>query len=99
MTTRTVKVGDKFKLCGFIWQVTHLFGDTLGTFEVKQVGANMNILILTRKASEAMGCEWIEPEVRKLTKEQAEMIKGKIEPIAGTTLVAIDPKWLDSITE
>ena len=99
MTTRTVKVGNEFKLCGLIWRVAVTF-DCGNAFVAHQQGAPENVVTLTMATSEVMGCEWM---VKKLTKEQAEAIKDFVVLGAGKivedTPYDIILKMVDSLTE
>jgi hypothetical protein len=81
MTPKIVREGMKFKLCGLVWEVVAVYESNINSFRAVQCGTSINEVILTGVAAEVMGCDWIEPEVKKLTKEQAEMIKDKLDTI------------------
>lgn len=70
------KVGDKFNLGGFVWQVTDI--DNSSGFYASRVIDNR---LKTSEGEyfshdEICRLDWIKPEVKKLTKEQAEKVKN-----------------------
>lgn len=96
MTQRTVKVGDQFKLGKWIWEVT-----TVNKDWISSSGGDGRRIYL--KPEDASDFDWLEPEVKKLTKEQAEELKDFIalgaNEIKEGTPYDIILKKIDSMTE
>ncbi len=87
MTKKIVQVGDKFKLGAWTWRVTqanHMEGE-LTAFDED------NKSVLELDLGEARHLDWLAPEIKKLTKEQGEMVKDGLD--------AILARFIDSITE
>lgn len=108
MTKHIVKVGDKFQLGKWAWEVVKV--DERATFSwfrgadtstQEHSGSDEYYKQIDLPLSDADSLDWLAPEIKKLTKEQAEMIKhkGSVPPPINVSYFAVTEAWLDSITE
>lgn len=77
MTQKTVKVGDRFRLGAWVWVVKNVRDAVyLPTFKAVSQGSVLREIELSTQDIDCL--DWLEPEVKKLTKEQANDIKDYI---------------------
>lgn len=110
MPKHDVKVGDKFKLVGLIWEVGVVCNGWLNaeSESFSADNATFGRLVAHRtiqlSVEDADSIDWLAPEVKKLTQEQAEMILNAVgigeDPTRSSLLWGRRFKeWLDSFTE